>query len=715
MATLILTAVGTAVGGPIGGALGSILGQQLDRGLFGPKAQRGPRLGDLAVQTSTYGAALPKLFGRMRVAGSVIWATDLIERRSTSGGKGQSKTVNYTYSANFAAALSARPIISVGRIWADGKLLRGAAGDFKTPTAFRLHVGDEDQPVDPLIASAEGLSETPAFRGCAYAVFEDFELADYGNRIPSLTFEIEADPAPMTIGDIAADLSDGVITAGPSPALDGYAASGESLRGAVETLAELAGLSLVDEGAALRLGLPDDAPLAISADEEQGRREVVRHAASTTPSEVSLTYYDPARDFHAGLQRATTGEAERNAERRALPAALGAEAAKAMAEARLASMRAARTRAKVCLGWARADLRPGAIVAIEGEAGRWTARRWRLGPMDVALELERLAGPAPESAPAEPGQGGSQPDLVHGPTILRLIDAPIGEPIGGRPQLLLAAAGTEPGWRRAALLASFDGGASWNDADVTGAPAVMGVTVGTLAAGQPWLFDDDSAVDVDLQHAGMMLENASDEALIAGANMALVGRELLQFGRATDLGGGRFRLSRLLRGRRGTEWAMGGHASDESFTLIEPTALTALDAPAGSIGGPAAVRAIGVGDETPALAAITIRGESLLPPAPVDLSARLLASGDIAIAWTRRSRLGWVWTSGADTPLGEEHEKYLLIIAGDGFERIVETGAPTFLYDAGMQVADGASEVLSLSVRQAGDHGLSRPATLTLD
>lgn len=105
MATLILTAVGTAVGGPIGGALGSILGQQLDRGLFAPKARQGPRLGELAVQTSSYGAALPKLFGRMRVAGSVIWATDLIERRATSGGKGQPKTVNYAYSANFAVAL----------------------------------------------------------------------------------------------------------------------------------------------------------------------------------------------------------------------------------------------------------------------------------------------------------------------------------------------------------------------------------------------------------------------------------------------------------------------------------------------------------------------------------------------------------------------------------------------------------------------------------
>ncbi|MDQ4088502.1 MAG: hypothetical protein M3177_10920, partial [Pseudomonadota bacterium] len=189
MATLILNAVGSAVGGPVGGMIGSIVGQTIDQTiLFAPKPRHGPRLGDLAVQTSTYGTPIPRIFGRMRVAGCVIWSTDLIETRSTSGGgKGQPKLVSYTYSASFAVALSARPIRSVGRIWADGKLLRGAAGDFKTETGYRLYLGDEDQEADPLIASAEGADQAPAFRGVAYAIFEGFQLADYGNRIPSLT------------------------------------------------------------------------------------------------------------------------------------------------------------------------------------------------------------------------------------------------------------------------------------------------------------------------------------------------------------------------------------------------------------------------------------------------------------------------------------------------------------------------------------------------
>ena len=113
MATLVLTVAGGLVGGPPGAAIGAMIGQQIDQNiLFRPKARHGPRLGDLSVQTSSYGTQIPKIFGTMRAAGTVIWATDLVEHRSSSGGKGQPKTVRYSYSASFAVALSARPATS---------------------------------------------------------------------------------------------------------------------------------------------------------------------------------------------------------------------------------------------------------------------------------------------------------------------------------------------------------------------------------------------------------------------------------------------------------------------------------------------------------------------------------------------------------------------------------------------------------------------------
>lgn len=79
MATLVLTTVGSAIGGPVGGAIGALIGNRIDQRLMPVKGRRGARLGELAVQTSSYGAAIPRLFGTMRVAGTVIWATDLVE------------------------------------------------------------------------------------------------------------------------------------------------------------------------------------------------------------------------------------------------------------------------------------------------------------------------------------------------------------------------------------------------------------------------------------------------------------------------------------------------------------------------------------------------------------------------------------------------------------------------------------------------------------
>ena len=266
MATLVLTAVGGAIGGPVGAAIGGLLGQRVDRAVLAPRGRQGPRLTDLKVQTSSYGTAIPRVFGTMRVAGCVIWSTDLIETRQDGrAGKGQPVTTSYSYAASFAVALSARRIAGVGRIWADGKLLRGAAGDWKTQTGFRLHHGSEDQAPDPLIASHE--ADAPAHRGIAYAVFEALQLADFGNRIPSLTFEVIGDATPPRAGDVMRALGEGAIVgAGPDDPVAGYAASGDSVAGAVAALATMTGAWMVPDGAATRIGRATGAPLVLDPD-----------------------------------------------------------------------------------------------------------------------------------------------------------------------------------------------------------------------------------------------------------------------------------------------------------------------------------------------------------------------------------------------------------------------------------------------------------------
>ncbi|MFL5021597.1 MAG: hypothetical protein ACJ8DW_04990, partial [Microvirga sp.] len=144
MATIVLQTVGAAVGGMIGGpigamagrALGGLAGAAIDNALFGgdtTKHVEGPRLKDIDGLTSTEGAPIPRVYGRARIGGQLIWATRLEEVANTTadrsgsrggkslGGGQDSTTTTYAYYANLAVGLCEGPIAFVRRVWADGR------------------------------------------------------------------------------------------------------------------------------------------------------------------------------------------------------------------------------------------------------------------------------------------------------------------------------------------------------------------------------------------------------------------------------------------------------------------------------------------------------------------------------------------------------------------------------------------------------------------
>ena len=169
----------------------------------GPHTE-GPRLNDRAVQVSEEGAPLPEVFGTVRLAGNVIWSSGLEEiatedeQGGGSGGGGATMT-SYSYRTDAAIALCAGEIAGIRRIWADTKLIYDNSDTASIPTLLassarfadlRVYTGSETQTADPLIQAIEGAANTPAFRGIAYVVLEDMELADFGNRLPNFSFEV---------------------------------------------------------------------------------------------------------------------------------------------------------------------------------------------------------------------------------------------------------------------------------------------------------------------------------------------------------------------------------------------------------------------------------------------------------------------------------------------------------------------------------------------
>jgi len=194
MATIILQAAGAFVGsflGPVGSAIGSAVGSMagymLDRSLINSTVHhKGPRLGAMRPFGAEEGAGVPRVYGTMRIGGTVIWATRFQERRrSRRGGvKGGPKITSFKYSGNAAFALCEGPIAGVRRIWADGKEIDTSLVE------IRIHDGAADQMPDDLIAARQGAGNTPAYRGVAYAVIDNFPLEEFGNRLPQLQFEV---------------------------------------------------------------------------------------------------------------------------------------------------------------------------------------------------------------------------------------------------------------------------------------------------------------------------------------------------------------------------------------------------------------------------------------------------------------------------------------------------------------------------------------------
>ena len=726
MATLLFSALGTIIGGPLGGAIGALVGRQVDNVIIGGGTREGPRLKELAASTSSYGAPLARQFGQMRVAGSIIWATDLIEHRDKQGGgKGKPSVTSYTYTASFAVALSSRPVSAIGRIWADGHLLRGAAGDLKTGGTMRLHTGSADQAADPLILAAEGADSTPAFRGLAYVVFEDLQLADFGNRIPALTFEVFADTGALTLAHLADGAIDDIDAAMPLPGVAGLALEG-SLGDSLALLdpvfpldCDACGDLLVLSPERLQTG-PITLPQAAASvrDEDFGAQTgyARKRSAQGETSPGILRYYDLDRDYQPGLQRAPGRPGPGQ------PATIELPAAMAAADARALVARAARrgSWARESLAWRTSELdpaiAPGAVVTVPGQSGRWRVSEWEWREGGVELTLERSApGGISALAASDPGRVNPPSDLTRTPTTLAAFELPWDG--AGTPDmvtLFAAASSAGTGWNGAALFAD-QGDGSLQPLGPSGRErATIGLTEGALPLTSPHLFDRQSSLVVQLIGQDMALTSISAQQAAMGANKALVGQEIVQFLHAAPLGSGSWRIGGLLRGRGGTESAIAGHVPGERFVLLDGTA-TVLDPAIVGTSPAVSIAAIGLADPSPITAPIALRGASLRPLSPVHPRSAAMADGGLALRWTRRARGAWTWPDGIDAALAEQSESYQVTYGPPATPLAAwDVTAPELLLtSAELAPLAAALSGGAFHVRQRGTHALSGTLFLT--
>jgi hypothetical protein len=463
-------------------------------------------------------------------------------------------------------------------------------------------------------------------------------------------------------------------------------------------------------------------------DGDRSRVKLERTQDTELPIAVDVVHIDEGRDYQSSTVtvRKQVGRSD-SVTTFSLPLVLTVEQAQVIGQRALREMWQGREAIDLRLPTRALAIDPTDTVEVpvDGVLRRWRATAVTFGrPGLVLVRGVATDGGIPEFATV-PTDSGSIPPLAPEPVApirVELLDMPlmIESHEATAPSFYFAGCPLGGGrFRGASLFQPTADGLDYTVAAVASLPSVLGSTVTALGPGPAWRWDTLNSFEVQLEYGA--LQSLSDERVLGGANAAMVGDEILQFTTAELIAPGRYRLSRLLRGQRGTEHEIVGHPAGSRFVLLDPARQPRPAFSVARIGTAIAWRVAPVpqgpsGDLAQEIA-FTNSGRGLRPFSPVHLAAvREQPSGDVRLSWISRTRVGgdsWV----AEVPLGEEVEDYAVtILNGAGVVRTLRVGAPEALYTAAEQTADfgGLPGSLTWTVAQVSRvYGAGVPAEIT--
>jgi len=428
------------------------------------------------------------------------------------------------------------------------------------------------------------------------------------------------------------------------------------------------------------------------------------------PQRVNVTYidrpfnYDPVtqisqRQVVRAVDQVTTN----------LPIVMGATQAKKIADIMLYSAWKERVSFQLTLPPKYVRIEPTDVitVTVSGVAHEMRVVKTDMeanGVMKISAVAEDISSYDFYTQPGETGKTLTPPVLVP-QTLVQFIDAPPlpSDTISNQGLLRIGVAADGANWNGSAVYRSDDGGENGGNtfallAGLDGA-ATFGIIITNLPDGPFETWDMVNEVEVILT-AGS-LASVNELAVLNGANAALIGDELVQFQNAELIGESTYKLTRLLRGRQGTEWAIGSHSAGDRFVLITPALYTTAIAN-NLIGRELFYKAVSVGNSLGNTDEVTFTytGRNLKPFAPVHVKGSRDGSGNLTISWIRRSRVDGEWRDGVGIPLGEESEAYEVdILDGSTVVRTIEVTSTTASYSAADQTTDFGSAHSSVDVK----------------
>lgn len=465
-------------------------------------------------------------------------------------------------------------------------------------------------------------------------------------------------------------------------------------------------IKFIKRGGAATTIIPQDDLAA-----HQGTEEVpdllttIRKQELELPRRVTLTFYNQDADFQNSEQYAARLVTESvNSVNEELAIAMSNQQAAQVASVLLFNEWQARNEREFQTSMKYAYLDPCDIVQLQTDDGTFTVRILQTdygqnGIVKFKAADENAAVYNPSATGVDGGAVGQTLSLP-GATRLSLLDIPILRDIDNNAGFYWAACGFLTAWRGTALFISNDGGITWSNTGSTIVGGTIGASIdvlGNYAGGNT--FDSFNSVTVTLVNG--TLSSTTLDSILNNANAALIGNEVVQFLNAELVGTNQYKLTCLLRGRRGTEWAMSSHAIGDRFILLDANSLQRVVTNQSQINVAAIYKAVSIGN-TLSLSTpnnFTNSAVGLKPFSPVSVGGGRDASGNIYISWLRRSRIGGGWLNNVDVPLGEDSESYSVdIMNGSAVVRTVAMTTPNLTYTAAQQVTDFGSLQSSVTI-----------------
>lgn len=586
MASLVFAAIGFMVGGPQGAQIGFMLGNAVGGSLFAEDTvlpdQQGPRLNDSITQNSTYGMDIPLVFNKSRLAGNIIWSTERVEtahtttQTSSGGGKGggggggsQSQTTTtYTYSVSLAIAICQGPITRVKKIFANSKLIYDADNGGGSDT-IAIHLGDEAQTADSYIQAIEGIPYTPAYRGTAYVVFSDFQLASYGNYIPQFEFEVENEFT--NLGSVVSYLCQlGGLTAGQidvtqlTTPIKGYKVSNRgSIRSAIEPLASAFFFDAVESNQKIKFVARGTTTLAdtLTEDDIDAREpgsapgdllHTSRKMEMELPYEILVSFANVNNSFLQGNQYARRHNTlSRSQVKVELPISLDPPEAKIIAHTMLNHAWTATSAYKFLTSRKKTELEPTDVINVITDGTSHVLR--------ITKKDESSKGViAFEGEPEDAGLWDyTDPGYINVPANIPFFSGPPGNtnvPVifdssADSFEITVAACGASADWGGCTVWVSLDG-IEYTPYGVIKGASVMGVTTTLLAAvADP---DTTSTLGVNMSSSHKQLLSVSQESSDIGVTTCYIGDEFITFKDSALVSADNYNLTNLHRGFRNT-------------------------------------------------------------------------------------------------------------------------------------------------------------------